>query len=779
MPETFNHSAEDLSSFFSQPGRGFYVPYYQRNYSWDDENATKLINDIFSAVKRTLAKPKNTVFLGTVILHDEKNVQVGTHLDTRNLLSKVSNVVDGQQRITSLSLLGCVLHETLGKIASDLRTTANGVAEMSDLATELTDAQRQLLEFFSIDIDKTHSQPRRKPIIIRAGDVTSNPISDQWTLNGNISQFYCSDPAKFQAEVINGALTHTIPVNDRISSIIDVFISAIYAEINAVTPVFAQSLLQACACNACTIQDFMAYPPSFGNILALGQNEQTLYFSGLMLLAVSAFLRKGCHLVVIECLDEDLAFDMFQALNATGTPLTAFEVFKPAIVKAWGASYATSIKLQVDRVEQVFDQESTANGKEEITDRVICSTALTYNGVSLSQRFSDERNWLMSNIPVAGAPLNASLVTCLADQAEYYNKVIRPRRSARGSTTFGLVHHLQSLGLTANDADLAALCIFYLRDAQHTMAHSVLSVFYARLLRAQLAPATILGAAQDFLSVCKATAAFFTLWMGASTGRFPDAEYRKMFDQTAVNISIATGAPNQTVNFVKTAFKNALVAQGIYDVVASAVAKTLWVGRAKQTSWYHRKTVCRFGLFAAFNDAVPDTTTGNEGLFVSGMMGSSHLLTCSAWHSTDYEVIEHIATRDKPTTIKFPTLFDHSIYPGNYSIVDKIGNLTLLSNPINASIYSEWPDKTFYYWSLTMPSLLVAGPPGNTLMGALGITSLPPSLSSLQAASNYLPHLAPLAVRGVAGLNWDLAFIDRRSEHLCNRIFDKLDDWLR
>lgn len=779
MPATFNHSADDLFSFFSQPGRGFYVPYYQRNYSWDDENATKLINDIFAAIERTLTKPKNTVFLGTVILHDEKNVQVGTHVDTRNLLSKVSNVVDGQQRITSISLLGCVLYEILGQVASDLRAEANGVAEMAGLATELKDAQRQLLEFFSIDIPKSDSQPQRKPLIIRAGDISSNPVSDQWTLNGNVSNFYRSDPAMFQAEVINGGLTQNITVNDRIRSVIDIFTSTIRSELDDVTPVFAQSLLQACDIDGCTIQDFIAYPPSFTDILALGQKEQAFYFSGLMLLAVSAFLKKGCHLVVIECLDEDLAFDMFQALNATGTPLTAFEVFKPAIVKAWGASYATSIKTQVDRVEQVFDQESTANGKEEITDRVIGATALVYNGISLSQRFSDERNWLMSNIPASGAPLDASLVTCLADQAEYYNKFIRPRRSPRGSTSFGLVQHLQGLGLTINDADLAALCIFYLRDAQHAMAHAVLSVFYARLLRAQSSHSTIPSAAQDFLSICKATAAFFTLWMGASPGRFPDSDYRKMFDQSVTNISVASGSSNQTVNFVKSAFRSALAAQGTYDAANSVIAKSLWVGRAKQTSWYQRKAVCRFGLFAAFNDAVPDTTTGNEGFFVSGLPGTSRFLTSAAWHSTDYEVIEHIATRDKPTSIKFPLSLDNSIYPGNYSVVDKIGNLTLLSNPINASIYSEWPDKTFYYWSLTMPSSTVAGPTGNALMNALGITALPPSLSSLQAASNYLPHLAPLAVRGIAGLAWDSAFIDQRSDHLCNRIFDKLDNWLR
>jgi uncharacterized protein with ParB-like and HNH nuclease domain len=74
VAQPFKHDAASLHDFFSQGGRGFYVPYYQRNYSWDEENATKLIEDIFSSIKRTLTKPNNSIYLGTVILHDEKNV---------------------------------------------------------------------------------------------------------------------------------------------------------------------------------------------------------------------------------------------------------------------------------------------------------------------------------------------------------------------------------------------------------------------------------------------------------------------------------------------------------------------------------------------------------------------------------------------------------------------------------------------------------------------------------------------------------------------------------
>ncbi|MCE3270965.1 MAG: hypothetical protein K0S57_1362 [Ramlibacter sp.] len=777
MAEPFKHSADSLDGFFSQAGRAFYVPYYQRNYSWDDENATKLAKDIFSGVRRTLTKHLNSVFLGTVILHDEKSVKLGVHEDTPNLLTKVSNVVDGQQRITSLAMLACLLYELCGTNSTALRAAGGGAQPYANLADELADEMTALQEFFSVEIKKSGAQPPRKPIIVRAGDITGNPVSDQWTLKGNVEAFYKSNAASLLAQVINGVPSTSLLMDERLRCVMDAFAEVIEFELSNADQTLAQRLIVANGTPDGTLERFTGYPPDLSVVLSRSIEEQHAFFSAFLLLAACKYLRNGCRFVVIECLDEGLAFDMFQSLNATGTPLTAFEVFKPSIVMAWGANYSTGIKPEVDRIERVFDVESTANRKEDVTDQVIVSTALVYNGFELPRRFSEERDWLTGSLEPPGSHLSFALIESLADQAEYFDKFVRPRRSAKDSANFSLVNHLISLGMSNADADMAGLCLFYLRDAQHHMAHSVLSVFYAKLLRAR-GTGAVAAAGSEFLASCKAAAAFFTLWMGAARGRFPDADYKKLFDQTAANMSVATGAANQSSSFLKQAFRNALETQRVYDAASSTSARSLWVALAKQATWYQRRAVCRFGLFIAGHDAVPDTTPGNEGLTVSGMPGTATFLTAKAWHASDYEVIEHVATRDEPRFFKY-TPPDARIYPGNYSVVDKIGNLTLLSVPINSSVYSEWADKIFYYWSLTMPQAAHTGPSGPLLMAKLGITTLPPSLSALHAASNYLPQLAPLALRGMEGLPWDSGFIERRSEHICERIFDVLDSWLR
>ncbi|MBG6223352.1 MULTISPECIES: DUF262 domain-containing protein [unclassified Janthinobacterium] len=363
MSQSFTHSADSLQSFFSQPGRGFYIPYYQRNYSWDEENAEKLVTDIFSGIKRTLTKPNNSIFLGTVILHDEKNVMVGTHTDTPNLLTKVSNVVDGQQRITSIAMLACVLSHNISNSVTKLRSFAPLAAEFGMLASELDNEQPEIREFYSVEIKKNGAQPRLKPLIIRAGDVTSNPVSDQWTLAGVGMNFYRSNTSSFLSQFIDGIPLQNIHNDERVRSVLEVFQSQIESEVNDADFTLANGLFIANGVTDGSLLNFMAYPPNLLNIQALSSDAQSAFYGGMLLLAACSFLKNSCHLVVIECLDLGLAFDMFQSLNATGTPLTAFEVFKPMIVRDWAANYSTVIKPVVDRIERVFETESTASGK--------------------------------------------------------------------------------------------------------------------------------------------------------------------------------------------------------------------------------------------------------------------------------------------------------------------------------------------------------------------------------------------------------------------------------
>lgn len=787
MKQLFQLSNPHLLDFF-QGGRGFYIPEYQRPYAWDAEIADKLITDIFEGLKRSSKRSTNpstqlttdAIFLGTVILHDERDIVTGVHSDTQNLLMKVSNVVDGQQRIFSLAMLAGVLSRRIYGAIATLKEISSPQQVLDQLIVGLEDALPELQEFYGVDVKKTGATPKWKPRAIRAGDGAARPAWDQWTLKGDSNKFYRSTTATVLSQFIDSPTTQEIKTDDQVDRVLEAFQKGIDNEVDDADRDFAIAVLNVSADKQSILHNCAPASLTVASIQSLATDTLSAIYCSVILLATARFLTRSCHLVVIECDDLGLAFDMFQSLNATGTPLTAFEVFKTSLVKKFALSYSKDVKPEVDRIEKVIATESTANGRDKITQQIIVAAAFVYNGEEISKRFSEERDWFNRTLK---AQIHNShtveFVTCIADQAEYCNVVINPPRPKMDAKDAPLLMHLNALGLTSEQADSSALCIGFLKDANHRLAHSVLSLFYSKLLRGQGNARVKSNAAAEFHSVCQATAAFFTMWTGGGARGFPDAEYRQLFQNTNANISQSMGATNQTSQFVKEAYRAALAKKGVYDNSNPASARTTWVSCAMKSPWYQKKSVCKFALFSAFHDAAPDLTSGNEGLTTNGRPKSATFLSFSRWFAREYEVIEHVATRDEPKQPQFMNHFDSAVYPGNTMEVDKIGNLTLLSREVNSSIYPEWPDKVFYYWSLTKPNNTATGPSAQALMTKLGITQLPPSLAKLTATTNYLPQLAPLAYRGVNGLKWDLAFINRRSEHLCERIFDCLDQWLR
>ncbi|MUU29038.1 DUF262 domain-containing protein, partial [Helicobacter pylori] len=84
-----------INDFFALTGTIFSIPVYQRNYTWEEENCEKLLQDIVN-----ISQNKKTHFMGSItyILHlidDEKSL--------RQLQEFV--IIDGQQRITTIMLL--------------------------------------------------------------------------------------------------------------------------------------------------------------------------------------------------------------------------------------------------------------------------------------------------------------------------------------------------------------------------------------------------------------------------------------------------------------------------------------------------------------------------------------------------------------------------------------------------------------------------------------------------------------------------------------------------
>ncbi len=83
------------------------IPGYQRPYKWQPKHVNQLIDDIFNH------RTKPCYRLGTVVLHQGKESESGEE-------NVALNIVDGQQRLLTLTLLCTILDGEEKSISSTL-----------------------------------------------------------------------------------------------------------------------------------------------------------------------------------------------------------------------------------------------------------------------------------------------------------------------------------------------------------------------------------------------------------------------------------------------------------------------------------------------------------------------------------------------------------------------------------------------------------------------------------------------------------------------------------
>ncbi len=155
MPEIIKASEHNLNNIFSDDYL-FEIPLYQRPYAWTTEQADELLDDLVSAMERDAQSP---YFLGSIVL-------------IKNERDSQSTVVDGQQRLTTLSMLFCVLREL---------ADGKGKSELDDFVKETGNSRRGTQDRFRLNLRS------------RDKDFFHDNVQTQ----GAISQFLKKDTASF------------------------------------------------------------------------------------------------------------------------------------------------------------------------------------------------------------------------------------------------------------------------------------------------------------------------------------------------------------------------------------------------------------------------------------------------------------------------------------------------------------------------------------------------------------------------------------------------------
>lgn len=759
IADSFGTTTETISEFFHRTTVGFVIPPYQRDYNWDSNNVEQLIDDIAEGVKFLLEDNENEIhYLGTVISVKSYTAELNA---PKAIPTRVDGIIDGQQRITSIALLGTVLYERIFTLSKKLGDD-EAFEEIKDwLNTQLQD----LSNLFTVDLQS--GKPRLKPKIIREMD-------DHWTHSGAIAKHYNSELASYLADVIAWINDKDTANSFPVPQLADTNVTSNLATMNRLIKKIEEAHLHYAS-------DDNVIPPAW-DILAtiealiwkferpelrsqvFDAGEQITTGEGIpsipdtlcrivQLLTFNYYLMKRCCLTTINPSSLDWAFDMFQSLNATGTPLTAIETFKPEVVRVTNDYSKSDEKTYFDVIDQYMSKESDADKKAKLTNELLTTFAWAHEGKKLSRWLSVQRKWLQTSFrnyeEIQQGRTKTDFVSHLSDVATYYK---------HKDELDEITDYLPPLSeLNHSDREIATLAVIFLEASNHSMSRTILSRFYSNALRNND------GAAEEFVEAAKAVAAFFTLWRAMRTNSgLPDV-YKHILrgHKDRGYYSLAWTGPDK--EFSATNLKKYLYS----ELIKKAKSKDEWLTKVPNYLTYDRaKTVCKFALLIVSQDTISDSQS--PGLIKKAMRDDElhTYLTPRMWFSSTTRTLEHIAPQSKSPDWD-PVLYEDEKY-------QVIGNLTLLPESINQILGNHsWSTKWAYLDYVTTKDDHEA----LDFEKRYGFKPKKRALEILEKAA-YIQHLKPIVTVDKAG-NWDSQMVKQRTENIANLLWDILIKWLQ
>lgn len=747
-------------------GVGFRVPEYQRQYDWSEDNINRLFFDCLSGFYRLGTSPNADAFtfLGTLILVEENSKEpdfAGTSVA----------IVDGQQRLTTLTLLACALSEGIRQHADELDALPLDPPVRdwvkAEIEARLEDLFVNAVGLQNIRGKKTFPFPR----ITRAGDNrgrsknTSEYRSPLSKFLDAFSDYFDRDETEFIPPALgSGVDAKKLALNfQHIRCLVSRLNDANWYEDTECEQVSIFSVDRKGYRDLLERLDDLIKDDSEKN-KALTQLSKAAECHDLVRTLLFASYFSNCIVLTrVKTDDENAAFDIFDALNTTGEPLTALETLKPRVIsfeKSLSGFSGSASEVAIDRIkESVDDKYVETSKKQSETKDLIVSFALLLDGTKLPEHLAAQRNFLRTRYDRAtsnSVERAVSFVSSLADMAEFRSYYW----TQKGVEELARFH-------PPRNVDRVQLLMSVIRDMKTKLVLPILARYWSQDLKKQ-------GDA-DFVNVLKAVTAFLVIRRAASGGTSGiDSDFRAIMAPSvgpgsSKKFGLCAGVDHAnallTVNELKDAFRT-LLSTGRYKIKD----KSGWVGQVIDNPLYQQsRELVRFIMLLAAHQAAPSNI--EVGCWdKAGIKVSSHtndFLNYKTWCGELYETVEHVAPDSDGKSG-----WESGIYKNNI-LRHSIGNLCLLPKKENAAIGNDsWAKKRAFYLALTetTPSEQQKRIDEATALGL----SFSKKTSQILKSGERLSLLDPL--RNVN--KWNKDVIEARGKNIAGLTWDYLWPWL-
>lgn len=687
-----------IDLFEDKADLGFRIPIYQRRYDWDHENIQRLFEDVLLGLSYRMKDENALTFLGTIILLEDRKSE-------EKFNGTSYKVIDGQQRLTTFTLLACVLHEILedkeieiNKIEGVKTTVKSWLIEESEnlriqlyglFCGELSGKARQKFPFPRLVREERdyrartiHNYEYRSSIAKLLSEFITYIDKKDEVARGSDFDFKKHLDSKKDSAFLNAITEITKCINvvagDKDHNLQSLIVN--FPDLKIVNKPGYKSLFD------CLPND----ESKRGSLLSEAEKSILAIEPFIRLLLFSSFLINKVIVTRIIVTDPKYGFDIFDSLNTTGEPLTAIQTFKPKVIR-----YETEKKRKfsgsksenhLNKIEDYLDSFEDKNNdrRQRAAKDLVVSFALYKTGEKCSLALNQQRRYLHNRYEKIGSisgnefDIKQLFVRDLFNVADYRGKF--------WST--------ENIGKQLNDysegnKSKILLCLRFLRDIKTSLSIPILCRFYFESIRQK--------DKRIFIDSVLALTAFVILRRSVTSNTAGiDNDLRGLMSQgkhkpTGEDKKLCIGLDSLNTMPSVEEFKEYLKSWLGQKKIGVSNKKS-WVEQVViQPIYETSNSLCRIlHLAAAHHSRVDINIPWKLSKNNARKSPETDYLSYSRWVSSEVSTVEHIA----PKSILKNNDWDNEIYFPDTSLRHSLGNLTLLTTQENSLLGTKaWPKK--------------------------------------------------------------------------------------